>query len=134
MNKQLRRKEISTCVASEGVAAVERATSKQPELHPWNDYHIAARQRFVGIVRDQPAPFSRAPRSAGAGPRHSRVATGLPNPQPFFAPLRLEPGVLLRGANRASRHGACCSKRLQERAVQHDVGDEPIQVDARCLG
>jgi hypothetical protein len=85
MNKQLRRKEISTCVASEGVAAVERATSKQPELHSWNFHHIAARQRFVGIVHDQPAPFSRGPRSACAGPRHSRVATGLPKPPgPFL--------------------------------------------------
>jgi hypothetical protein len=34
---------------------------------------------------DQPAPFSRGPRSACAGPRHSRVATGLPKPPgPFL--------------------------------------------------
>jgi hypothetical protein len=32
----------------------KRPTSKQPELHSWAVYHIAARQMFVGIAHDQP--------------------------------------------------------------------------------
>ena len=32
----------------------KRPTKKEPELHSWAVYHIAARQKFAGIVYDQP--------------------------------------------------------------------------------